>query len=239
LIDIEEIVSFCSMRKFAGLSLTITFFIVLTTIYSYSSDGYDQDKSKLIPGSNTPVVKHCGDSNTVYIYDDYVIYSEPVGEFEASNLYIYDSSIQIKDPCSLDYKRAPYIIQAGEFGGVNKFIGVYNGLLFLDQWTGRNFKRFLAIDIETKSLVFLDTYADPEIRDGELVYYRTLKAKRQSVRDKIPCLNASEWESEGKQVLYVEKMSVDLSTMKKEPSGEFLCIPSEPIGSAAPRRYGH
>lgn len=239
MIDIEGTVSFCSMRKFAGLSLTITFFIVLTTIYSYSTEGYDQDKSKLIPGSGTPVIKHCGDSNKVYIYDDYVIYSEPVGEFEASNLYIYVSSAQTKDPCSLDYKRAPYIIQAGEFGGVSKFIGVYENLLFLDQWTGRNFKRFLAIDIETKSLVFLDTYAKPEIKNGELNYFRTLKAKRQSVRDKIPCPEADEWESQGQQVLYVEKMSVNLSTMKKEPSGEFSCMPSEPIGSTAPKRYGH
>ncbi|MGB3728053.1 MAG: hypothetical protein WBA70_02220, partial [Thermodesulfobacteriota bacterium] len=70
-------------------------------------------------------------------------------------------------------------------------------------------------------------------------YFRTLKAKRQSVKDRIPCPQAQEWESQGKQVLYIEKMSVDLSTMRKEASGEFSCMPTEPIGVAAPSRYGH
>jgi len=27
--------------------------------------------------------------------------------------------------------------------------------------------------------------------------------------------------------------------MKKEPSGEFSCMPTDPIGTAAPKKYGH
>ncbi|GJM14831.1 MAG: hypothetical protein DHS20C13_01580 [Thermodesulfobacteriota bacterium] len=227
------------MRKFTSLILTITFFIALTTVYSYSKEGSDQDKSKLIPGTDKPQIKQCDNADTAYIYDDYVIYTEPSGDFDGSNIYIFKSRAQKEGPCKVDYKRAYFTVRVGEFGGVNVYAGSYNNLVFLDQWTGRNFKRLLGIDVETKSLVFLDTYANPEIQGNTLIYYRTLKAKRQSVRDKIPCPEASDWESQGKQVLYVEKMSVNLGTMKKVPSGEFSCIPSEPISSVKPKSYGH
>jgi len=227
------------MQKYISLILAITFFIALTTMYSYSKEGYDQLKSKLIPGTDKPQIKQCGDADTAYIYDDYAIYTQPSGDYDGSNIYIFKSRAQLNDPCKVDYKRAYFTIRVGEFGGVNVYAGAYKNLIFLDQWTGRNFKRLLGIDVETKSLVFLDTYADPEIQGDTLIYYRTLKAKRQSVRDKIPCPEAVDWESQGKQVLYVEKMSIDLGTIKKQPSGEFSCIPSEPIGSVKPKSYGH
>ena len=227
------------MRKFASLILTITFFIALTIVFSHSKEGSDQTKPKLIPGTDKPQIKHCKNADTAYIYDDYIIYTEPSGDFDGSNIYIFKSRAQKHEPCKVDYKRAYFTIRVGEFGGVNVYAGAHNNLIFLDQWTGRNFKRLLGIDVETKSLVFLDTYADPEIQGNTLIYYRTLKAKRQSVRDKIPCPQASDWESQGKQVLYVEKMSVDLGTMKKVPSGEFSCIPGEPISSVKPKSYGH
>lgn len=227
------------MRTYINLSLTITSFLLLTTLYSYSSEVYDQSNIKLIPGSDKAVVKNCLDLNYVYIYDDYVIYTNKSGDFEGSDIYIFHPLAQTNNPCSVTHSHAEYTINAGEFGGANTFSGVYGNLLFMDQWTGRDFKRLLAINMENKSLVFFDTYANASIKDTNLHYYRTLKAKRQSVRDKIPCLKAAEWESQGKQVLYVEQMSVDLSTMKKEASGEFSCIPTEPIGVAAPKKYGH
>ncbi len=85
----------------------------------------------------------------------------------------------------------------------------------------------------------MDTYAQPEVGGGELNYYRTLKSKRKSVRDKIPCPEAEEWISQGKQVLYVEKITVNLDTMKKQSSGELSCMPADPIGNTKPRTYGH
>ncbi len=239
MIDTNVAVSFFLMRKFAILSLSITFFLVLTTAYSYSAGVYDQSNIKLIPGSNTPVVKDCLGLNYVYIYGDYVIYTQKSGDFEGSNIYIFHPQAQNNDPCSVSYSNAEYTINAGEFGGANTFSGVYGNLLFMDQWTGRDFKRLLAINMDSKSLVFFDTYAKPEIKNGKLNYFRTLKAKRQSVKDKIPCPKATQWKSQGKQVLYVEKMSVDLSTMKKDPSGVFSCMPTDPIGTAAPKKYGH
>lgn len=227
------------MRTFTTLSLTITFLLVLTTVYSYSAGDYDQSNIQLIPGTDKPVVKDCLDLNYVYIYENHVIYTQKSGDFEGSDIYIFHPLAQTDDPCKVSYSNAEYTINAGEFGGANTFSGVYGNLLFMDQWTGRDFKRILAIDMDNKSLVFFDTYAEPSIKDGKLNYFRTLKAKRQSVKDKIPCPQAQEWESQGKQVLYVEKMSVDLSTMKKEASDEFSCMPTEPIGTATPSRYGH
>jgi len=239
LIDTNVAVSFFLMRKITTLSLSITYLLLLTTVYSYSAGVYDQSNIKLIPGSNTPVVKDCLGLNYVYIYDDYVIYTQKSGDYEGSNIYIFHPQAQNNDPCSVSYPNAEYTINAGEFGGANTFSGVYGNLLFMDQWTGRNFKRLLAINMDSKSLVFFDTYTEPTIKDNKLNYFRTLKAKRQSVRDRIPCPKATQWESQGKQVLYVEKMSVDLSTMKKEPSGVFSCMPTDPIGTAAPKKYGH
>ena len=222
------------MRKLTVSSLILITIVVLTTANTYPSD-----QESLIRGSNKAEIKHCKDFITAYIYDYYVIYTQTSGDYEGSNIYVFKTPDMSNDPCDVDFKSADYTILVGEFGGANQFIGAYESIIFLDQWTGRDFKRLLGIDVDSKSLVFLDTYAEPEIKGGALLYFRTLKAKRQSVRDKIPCPKAQEWKAEGKQVLYVEKMNVDLSTIKKEHSGEFLCIPSEPILSVKPRSYGH
>jgi len=88
LIDTNVAVSFFLMRKITTLSLSITYLLLLTTVYSYSAGVYDQSNIKLIPGSNTPVVKDCLGLNYVYIYDDYVIYTQKSGDFEGSNIYI-------------------------------------------------------------------------------------------------------------------------------------------------------
>jgi len=222
------------MRKLTVSSLILITMTLLTASYTYSSD-----QVPMIKGSDKAEVKQCKDFITAYIYDDYVVYTQSSGDYEGSNIYVYDPRAQLNDPCSVDLSRASFTILVGEFGGANKFIGAYGNIIFLDQWTGEDFKRLLGIDVRTQSLLFLDTYANPEIKNGKLAYYKTLKARRKSVRDKIPCPEAEKWKADGKQVLYVEKMSVDLGTMKKEPSGEYLCIPSEPIGSVKPRKYGH
>ncbi len=217
------------MRKF--LFLTAVFAILA----SYSE--YSYSETKLIPGTDKAQVKDCS-SGTAYIYEDYIIHTEPTGDFDGSNIYIY-APARDSNPCNMNTKTAHYAIGVGEYGGVNKFAGKHENLIFIDQWTGRDFKKLLAINIENKSLVFLDTYAEPEISGGELIYYRTLKSKRKSVRDKIPCPRAGEWVSQGKQVLYVEKITVNLDTMKKQPSGELSCMPADPIGNTKPRTYGH
>ncbi len=227
------------MRKIIFSTFAIAVFIILSTVFSYSEEGYDQGNFKLIPGSNEAAVAQCTDGSTVYSYEDYRVHTKPSEDFVGNNIKIYKSSSKDTDPCTSYHKKEYYYIKAGEFGGANTFYGIYGNLLFIDQWTGRNFKRLLAINLDSKSLVFFDTHTLPTIKDGKLYYFRTLKAKRQSVKDKIPCPEAKKWESEKKQVLYVEKMSVDLSTLKKEPSGEFSCMPTEPIGPAALKRYGH
>ena len=218
------------MQKILFVIFTCTIFVI-STVFLYA-------ESTLIAGTEKPTVKECDNSATVYVYDDYIIYTEPSGDFGGVNIYIY-APMKKDDLCKLNPRLAHYAVGVGEYGGVNKFAGKYENLILIDKWTGRDFKRLLAINIENKSLVFMDTYAEPKIEGGELNYFRTLKSKRKSVRDKIPCPNATKWESEGKQVLYVERMSVDLDTMKKVSSGELSCIPAEPIGTTKPRRYGH
>jgi len=227
------------MQKIIFSTFAITAFIILTSAFSYSQEGYIEEKPQLIPGSDKAVVAQCTDGSTAYTYENYKIQTKPSEDFEGSNIDIYKSNPEDTDPCTSYHPKPYYYIKAGEFGGSNTFYGLYGNLLFLDQWTGRDFKRLLAINMDSKSLVFFDTYAQPSIKDGKLNYFRTLKAKRQSVKDKIPCPDAENWRAQNKQVLYVEKMSVDLSTMKKEPSGEFSCMPTDPIGTAAPKKYGH
>ncbi len=209
--------------------LSITFLFVITKALAHA-------ETKFIPGTDKAKTKTCDDSGTVYEYDNYIIYTQPSGDFGGVNIFIF-APISKEDLCELIPRLAHYSVGVGEFGGVNKFVGKYDNLIFLDQWTGRNFKRLLAININNKSLVFLDTYAEPKIEGGELNYFRTLKSKRKSVRDKIPCPDAADWESQGKQVLYVEKMSVNLKTMKKVSSGEVSCMPTEPIATTKPRIY--
>ena len=213
------------------LLLTLSIFILFII-----STEFTDAEIKLIPGTDKPTIKYCDDSSTVYEYDNYIIYTQPSGDFGGVNTFIFAPSDK-QDLCTLNPRLAHYAVGVGEFGGVNKFAGKYENLVFLDQWTGRNFKRLLAINIDNKSLVFLDTYAKPEIEGGELNYFKTLKSKRKSVRDRIPCPDAGDWESQGKQVLYVEKMSVNLDSMNKLSSGELSCMPTDPIGTTKPRSY--
>lgn len=185
-----------------------------------------------VPGAQAPIsVAACGEGNA-YIYKKYMVYARKSPSFEGQDIHIFKLQSTPDDPCSLVGKTPFYTIKAGEFQGANTFAGVYGKYLLIDQWPGEEHKRLLIIDIPSKSLVFFDWYAEPVIKDGTLRYYRVLKA-RKSVREKIPCPDAGKWEKEGKTALYVEKMSVDLATMKKDASGEFSCIESEPITKRA------
>lgn len=185
-----------------------------------------------VPGAEAPVsVAACGEGKA-YIYKKYMVYARKSPSFEGQDIMIYETDSPPADPCSLAASEPFYTIKAGEFQGANTFAGVYGKYLLIDQWPGEEHKRLLIIDINSKSLVFFDWYAEPVIKDGTLRYKRVLKA-RKSVRKKIPCPDAGKWEKEGKTALYVEKMSVDLATMKKSASGEFSCIEAEPITKRA------
>lgn len=227
------------MRIFNISIFIIAVLLTLSIVSAYPQDKLYEYNHQLIPGSDKPEIKTCKDVITAFIYDDFVVYVQSAVNYEGTNIYIYNKKTQLNDPCKVDFKRADFKILVGEFGGANNFIGAYGNTIFLDQWTGEDFKRLLGIDVTTQSLVFLDTYAKPKIKKGELLYYKTLKARRKSVRDKIPCPEAEDWIADGMQVLYVEKMRADLSTVKKQASGEYSCIPTEPIGSLKPRSYGH
>lgn len=185
-----------------------------------------------VPGTEAPVsVAACGEGNA-YIYKKYMVYARKSPSFEGQDIMIYETDSPPADPCSLAGSDPFYTIKAGEFQGANTFAGLYGKYLLIDQWPGKEHKRLLIIDISNKSLVFFDWYAEPVIKDGTLHYYRVLKA-RKSVREKISCPDAGKWEKEGKTALYVEKMSVDLATMKKSASGDFSCIEAEPITKRA------
>jgi len=94
-------------------------------------------------------------------------------------------------------------------------------------------KRLLIIDVGLKSLVYFDWYADPAIEGGALRYNRVLKASKGTKKE-IPCPDAEKWEKEGLAVLYVEKMTLDLGTMKETHSGDFFCKQAAPITKRAP-----
>lgn len=183
-----------------------------------------------VPGSDPALVTECG-GGTAYAYNDYTVYTRKSSAFEGQDIYVFEKGAGA-DPCSADAKKAWYVINAGEFQGANTFNGVYGKYLFIDQWPGREHKRLLVIDIGTKSLVFFDWYANPAIEGGTLRYDRVLKA-RKSVTEKIPCPDAVKWEKEGKAVLYVEAVTLDLGTMKKDASGRFSCKPGELITERA------
>lgn len=184
-----------------------------------------------VPGADAALITECR-GGTAYTYNKYIIYTRQSPSFEGQDIYIFEKGSGGQDPCAVDIKKVWYVINAGEFQGANTFAGVYGNDLFIDQWPGQEHKRLLIIDIGTKSLVFFDWYDAPAIEYGTLRYNRVLKA-RKSVRKKIPCPEAEKWEQEGKAVLYVEAMTLDLATMKKEASGRFSCKPAEAITKRA------
>ncbi|MEQ9617588.1 MAG: hypothetical protein RIG61_00245 [Deltaproteobacteria bacterium] len=211
-------------QRIPALSIAALVFFITAAVYPHRARSEEQFG---IPGADAATITECK-GGTAYAYNNYLIYTRKSPSFEGQDIYIFDKSGKDAEPCSLDARKTYYTINAGEFQGSNTFSGIYKNYLFIDQWPGEEHKRLLAIDLPSRSLVFFDWYADPVIENGALHYNRVLKA-RKSVREKIPCPDARKWEAEGKTALYIEKMSVDLGTMKKNPSGEFSCKPGEAI----------
>lgn len=184
-----------------------------------------------IPGADPAWKKECG-GGTAYVYPKYIIYTRKSPAFEGQDIYVYKPASGVPDPCPLAARNAYYTINAGEFGGANTFIGMHGGHLFIDEWPGRDHKRLLVIDVARRSLVYFDWYADARIESETLRYNRVLKASG-SVKKEIPCPDAGKWEKEGKAVLYVEKMTLDLKTMSETHSDEFFCEPAPAITKRA------
>lgn len=189
----------------------------------------------MLKGADTPSVRECGEWKS-YEYKNYVVNTRHSPDFAGQDIYIFKHPANLDDPCSLRPHNTWYKINAGEFGGANTFLGMRGGLVFIDEWPGRDHKRLLVIDAAAKSLVYFDWYADPVLEGDTLLYKRVLKSSRKT-KSSIPCPDAAKWEEEGKQALYTEKMSLDLSTMKATNSGEFSCEPAAAIQRAT--RYTH
>jgi hypothetical protein len=216
------------MRKSLVSVMTAAILSLLAASGAYTAEAADRP---LIPGSDPAEVKQCG-GGAAYIYPEYIIYTSKSPSFEGQDIYVFKPRAAVPDPCSLAGRDAFYTINAGEFGGANTFIGMHGGYVFIDEWPGRDHKRFLVIDAAQKSLVYFDWYADPGIEKDTLRYNRVLKASG-SVKKKIPCPDAGKWEKEGKAVLYVEKMTLDLKTMSETHTDEFLCEPAPAITKRA------
>ena len=58
------------MQKIIFSILTITVFIILTSAFSYSQEGYIEEKPQLIPGSDKAVIAQCTDGSTAYTYEN-------------------------------------------------------------------------------------------------------------------------------------------------------------------------
>lgn len=194
--------------------------------------GADTAGAPLIPGSDPAEVRQCPDG-AAYVYPAYIIYTRKSPYFEGQDIYVFKPRGPVEDPCALASREAYYTINAGEFGGSNTFAGMRGGYLFIDEWPGRDHKRLLVIDADKKSLVYFDWYSGPAIEGDVLRYNRVLKASK-STKKKIPCPDAEKWEKEGFAVLYVEKMTLDLGTMKETHSQNFFCEPAAPITKRAP-----
>lgn len=209
------------MSRYRKTILTSGLLMLLTAL---CANGAAAANVPMIPGSDPADVKQC-DGGTAYVYSNYIIITRKSPSFEGQDIYVYKPRAAVSDPCSLAGRDTFYTINAGEFGGSNTFTGMHGDYLFIDEWPGRDHKRFLVINVTDKSLVYFDWYADPDIEKDTFRYNRVLKASG-SVKKKIPCPDAEKWEKEGKAVLYVEKMTLDLETMNETHSDEFFCEPA-------------
>ena len=217
-----------TMLKPSIFVLTAAFLLLLSASASYTAEA---GQSPMFPGSDTAQVKEC-ENGKAYVYPEYIIYTSKSPSFEAQDIRVFKPRAAVEDPCSLWGRDPFYTLNAGEFGGANTFAGMHGGYMFVDEWPGRDHRRFLVIDVTLKSLVYFDWYADPVIENETLRYNRVLNASR-SVKKEIPCPDAEKWEKEGKAVLYVEKMTLDLGTMKETHSEEFFCEPATAITKRA------
>lgn len=217
------------MLKAPFAAITAVLFMMLASVASY---GADPSGPPLVSGSDPAEVRQCPDG-AAYVYPVYIIYTRKSPYFEGQDIYVFKPRGPVADPCALASREAWYTINAGEFGGANTFVGMHGVNLFIDEWPGRDHKRLLVVDADKKSLVYFDWYADPAIEGGTLRYNRVLKASK-STKKEMQCPDAEKWEKEGFAVLYVEKMTLDLGTMKETHSGNFFCESAAPITKRAP-----
>lgn len=222
------------MKKFA-IILTLLF---ITTASAHSYEQHYKPNVGLIHGTEDAKEVSCR-YGRAYVYDKYIIYTAKSPDFEGKNIFVFDTNGKETDPCTLNPKDSSYFIKAGEFGGANEFTGLLGDMLFLDQWTGRDHKRLLIIDIPKQSLLFFDWYDDPEISNGILSYNKVLKAGKKVVKS-IPCPEAKTWIAEGLLPIYIQKAELNLETMKKDIDPARTCKAVAPITGAKKSRYsGH
>ena len=209
--------------------------LLITTASALSYEQQYTQTVPLIPGTETTEIQTCKNGKA-FVYDTYSIYSIRSPDFEGQNIFIFKTK-EGQYPCGLNPKKAYYTIQAGEFGGANEFTGLLGNKLFIDQWTGRDHKRVLIIDLTTKSLTFFDWYDDPKIENDVLYYNKVLKGGKRTKKS-IPCPEAKKWESEGLLPIYIQRARVDLSTMKRTVDEARTCKPVTPIAGAKNSSYG-
>lgn len=222
-------------RPWQSLCFIILTLLFLTTASALSYEQQYTQSVPLIPGTKETEKQTCPDG-TAYVYDIYTIFSVKSPDFEGRITYIFKTK-EGQDPCDLNLKRAYYLIKAGEFGGANQFVGLLGEKLFLDQWTGRDHKRVLIIDLPTKSLSFFDWYDDPRIENDVLYYNKVLKGGKRTKKS-IPCPEAEKWESEGLLPIYYQEAQVNLETMKRTVDEARTCKPVAPIVGSKGNRYG-
>ena len=187
-----------------------------------SNDGTTSaEKIGLIPGTENPVIKKCG-NGTAYLYKDYEIHVEPSPELNGMNIFLYQPEVSGGNPCNLDRANASHIIGTGETQGNNFFAGIYENYLFIDQGTEVD-QRILSIyDLNNKKLILLTEYSDPELKNGVLTYYKTLVPDPGVIKN-IPCPEASKWTDQGLTVLYEQKEKFTLESEKRLPVMEYRC----------------
>ncbi len=227
------------MHKFLLNTFTILALLLLTAplaLAQYTDELEEPPVAAIIPGTETPEIKECP-GTTAYIYREYTVVIERSQAFYGNNHLIFKPSKKGTDPCKLSPQNTYIKILAGELGGSNTFAGIYDDLVFLDQWTGYDRKRLVIFNLTKKNIVHFDWFLDPRITDGVLTYNRSLKASR-STKKKIPCPEAEGWKEEGLSVKYIEGMTVNLETMDKRHDSNFSCTAVAPIKNAKRSMYG-
>jgi len=164
-----------------------------------------QDKIHLkcfVTKKYTVMTKSNEEGNGEYIY----IFKTKQPETASINLSEKDTLFTIKDDDS------------------NFFYGIYGKYVFIDNGTGAQNRSVKVYNVETKKKFIDENYFDGNIEfDGSnLFFWNRTAIKKDSV-----CPEPQKWEASGNSTIVVEKIKMNVETLKREGTKKYDCRAEE------------
>lgn len=159
-----------------------------------------------------------------YANSTFVVLVTEKGSDTGYDMFVYARKAGNKgDTLEMDVKKGQ-LLQLNE--AANFFYGLYGNYLFVDNGTGSQNRRVKVYDLTTGKKIIEDTYFDGEFEfDGKTLSFWAAATDKK--KEKVCPGKYQVWESGGNGTAVVEKIKIDIVSLKKTRTGKFECRMTE------------